>query len=376
MRNPGKKLVPQQLHSVAGRYQQRDGFRMQGRTPRRPWFILSGSSEAASLPQAVAHDERLARLEAILVMAREPLSTRKLSQYANLADATEARTLVRRLNERYDQVGRAFRVEEVAGGYQLLTRPKFATWLRRLEQIPRETRLSGPTLETLAVVAYRQPAGRAEIEAIRGVNCGEILRQLLERDLVRHAGRSDELGRPYLYATTKRFLQLFGLRSLDELPRATELKKEISRPFTNRPTSGNGNVTDSPERSEEESQVTATIRSELAPEELTKLRAGNRSLVAPQASDEEGEDIEDDDETGDDDEDEFEDFDDDDDDDEEFDEVEDDELEDEDLEDEEWEEVEDDDEEEEWEEEDDEEEEWDDDEEDDEEEEEEEEDWE
>jgi segregation and condensation protein B len=166
----------------------------------------------------------LARLEAVLFLAREPLTSRRLAQYANLADGTQARTLVRRLNELYDAGGRAFRVEQVAGGFQLLTRRKFAPWLRRLAHVPGETRLSAPALETLAVIAYRQPVPRADIEAIRGVNCGEILRQLMERDLVRISGRGEDLGRPYLYSTTKRFLEIFGLVQLDELPRADALR--------------------------------------------------------------------------------------------------------------------------------------------------------
>jgi segregation and condensation protein B len=160
----------------------------------------------------------------VLFLAREPLTSRKLSQYANLADGTEARTLIRRLNERYDAAGRAFRVEQVAGGFQLLTRRKLGSWLRRLAHVPGETRLSAPALETLAVIAYRQPVPRADIEAIRGVNCGEILRQLMDRDLVRIGGRSDDLGRPYLYATTKRFLQLFGLNQAEELPGRERLR--------------------------------------------------------------------------------------------------------------------------------------------------------
>ena len=131
---------------------------------------------------------------------------------------------MRRLNDLYDSSGRAFRVERVAGGYQLLTRAQFAGWVRRLEHVPPETRLSAPALETLAVIAYRQPVLRAEIEAIRGVNCGEILRQLMERDLVRIAGRSDELGRPYLYATTRHFLRMFGLEGLERLPRVQAMQ--------------------------------------------------------------------------------------------------------------------------------------------------------
>ena len=163
--------------------------------------------------------DRLARLEAALFLVREPLGSRKLAQLAGLADGTEARTLVRKLNRMYDAEDCAFRVMEVAGGFQLMTRPKFAPWLRRGHAWQAEVRLSAPAMETLAVVAYRQPVLRVEIEAIRGVQCGEILRQLMERDLVRIAGRSEELGRPLLYGTTRRFLQIFGLRQLEELPR-------------------------------------------------------------------------------------------------------------------------------------------------------------
>jgi segregation and condensation protein B len=134
------------------------------------------------------------------------------------------------LNSLYDAEGCAFRVEEVAGGLQLMSRPKFAPWLRRLQAVPIEIRLSAPALETLAVVAYRQPVLRAEIEAIRGVQCGEILRVLMERDLVRIVGRSEELGRPFLYGTTRLFLQVFGLRHLDELPRPDVLDGNLSGP--------------------------------------------------------------------------------------------------------------------------------------------------
>ena len=163
-------------------------------------------------------EKKTQRLEAVLFLAREPLTSRKLSQYANLADGTEARTLIRRLNRNLDSLGRSFRIEEVAGGFQLVSRSKFSPWLRRLEHIPRAIRLSAPAMETLAVVSYRQPVIRADIEAVRGVSCGEILNQLLSRDLVRISGRSEELGRPYLYSTTRTFLRLFGLRSLEELP--------------------------------------------------------------------------------------------------------------------------------------------------------------
>jgi segregation and condensation protein B len=161
----------------------------------------------------------------ILMIAREPVSARKLATLAELSDPTQARTLARKLNEQFDSLGHAFRIEEVAGGMQLLSRPQFATWLRRLENVPSEELLSQGMLETLAIVAYRQPMLRAEIEAIRGVSCDEVLRQLMQRDLVRIAGRHEDLGRPYLYGTTRRFLQLFGLQSLDSLPRAQKIRQ-------------------------------------------------------------------------------------------------------------------------------------------------------
>ncbi len=212
-----------------------------------------------------ASPEKLARLEAVLFLAREPLSSRKLSQYANLADGTEARTLVRLLNRQLDERGRAFRVQEVAGGFLLATRPKFARWLRRLDHVPSEERLSAPSMETLAVVAYRQPVMRAEIEAIRGVSCGEILSQLLNRDLVRVGGRSDELGRPYLYNTTKRFLQVFGLRSLEDLPQADLFctlhnNHQISSPALPAQVDRESSATES--QAQEDSDVSAVVEQE------------------------------------------------------------------------------------------------------------------
>lgn len=176
--------------------------------------------------EAARHAE-LARIEAALFLARNPLPARKLAQLADIPGAKKTDKLVVRLNALYDQQGCAFRVVSVAGGYQLRTRPEFATWLQRLHRTPLDVRLSPPALETLAVVAYRQPILRAEIEAIRGVQCGEILRQLMERGLVQVVGRSEDLGRPYLYGTTRYFLEVFGLRDLDELP-FPEYRKEFA----------------------------------------------------------------------------------------------------------------------------------------------------
>lgn len=169
-------------------------------------------------------DLPLAVVEGALFAAREPISFRRLAALTGLPDATAARSAVTEINRRLDEEGCAFRVEEVAGGVQMLTRKEFATWVRRRPEVPSEHLLSQAMLETLAIIAYRQPIVRAEIEAIRGVNCDEILRQLLQRTLIRIAGRNEELGRPYLYETTRTFLQLFGLTSLDNLPKLQKIR--------------------------------------------------------------------------------------------------------------------------------------------------------
>jgi segregation and condensation protein B len=220
-----------QLRSSALRYRPRGArlvatpaAKMPGILIRRPvpTPALVSSRQAAISPTMA----RQTRLEAVLFLAREPLTLRKLAQLANLTDGTEARTLLNGLRQRFNERGSAFQVAQVAGGYQLLSRPEFAPWLRpRAARREADLRLSPPSLETLAVVAYRQPILRAEVEAIRGVACGEILRQLMDFDLLRIVGRSEELGRPLWYGTTKHFLQVFGLCNLEQLPLADQLRR-------------------------------------------------------------------------------------------------------------------------------------------------------
>jgi segregation and condensation protein B len=209
---------------------------------RRPWADGSaarGSTAKAVSPYAAAAGGRrasvggapgdapaakLARLEAALFLAREALSTRKLAELADLADGTEARALLRELGRRLRRRGCAFVPVEVAHGVLLATRPPLADWIAKIHPPADDLRLSAPALETLAVVAYRQPIARADVEAIRGVQCGEILRVLMERDLLRIVGRSDELGRPFLYGTTRKFLQVFGLGRLEQLPPVDQIR--------------------------------------------------------------------------------------------------------------------------------------------------------
>lgn len=168
-------------------------------------------------PAQVRGDE-LARVEAALFLAREPTSARRLAKLARLTDGTRARALVLELRRLQEAANSAVRVEQVAGGFQVFTRAAFGPWVRRLFPGSGSSRLSGSALETLAIVAYRQPVTRAEIEAIRGAGSEEMLRQLMERDFVAIGGRAEELGRPNLYVTTRRFLAAFGLARLEDLP--------------------------------------------------------------------------------------------------------------------------------------------------------------
>ena len=159
-----------------------------------------------------------ALLEAALFLAKEPMSSRKLAQLAGLPEGAKTRQLIRELNKQYDQDQSAFCIVEVAEGFQLRTRPEFAPWLVRMQEVPTAVRLSNPAMETLTVIAYRQPIPRTDVERIRGVQCGDLIRQLLDQDLAKIVGRSKELGRPILYGTTQKFLRVFGLGSLNDLP--------------------------------------------------------------------------------------------------------------------------------------------------------------
>ncbi len=203
--------------NVALRYGWRSTH-VEGFSRQHPAWRFDSAAAKPSDGDLQQTETKLAQLETVLFLAREPLSTRKLAKLAKLADGTEARTLLKQLSKRYDQRASAIQMVEVAGGVQLLTRPLLADWIRRLHGASEELRLSAPAMETLAVVAYLQPVLRAEIEAIRGVQCGEILRVLMEYDLLRIVGRAEELGRPFQYGTTKNFLQVFGLRRLEQLP--------------------------------------------------------------------------------------------------------------------------------------------------------------
>ena len=158
-------------------------------------------------------------VEALLFASDTPLEADRIRDVLELGEAAEARALVDALRERYAAADGALTVVEVAGGFRMVTRPEIAPWLVRLAKTRTKARLSRPALETLAIVAYRQPVSRPEVDALRGVNSDAVLDNLLERRLVRIAGRKEAPGRPFLYETTREFLVAFGLRDLGDLPK-------------------------------------------------------------------------------------------------------------------------------------------------------------
>src|SRR5437870_740286 len=181
-------------------------------------------------------------IEALLFSAPKPLSIRELAaaikgagaeedpaaagpnEFARVAEGEIAAAL-EELKIEYVQEQRAFQIIEKSEGWQLVTDPAFARWVRQLFPVPKPARLTAPGLETLAIIAYRQPITRADVEAVRGVNIDGVLQTLMERGLVKIAGRAEIPGRPLLYETTQFFLDHFGLRSLEELPNVEELRK-------------------------------------------------------------------------------------------------------------------------------------------------------
>jgi|GEM_PF-1564815 len=165
-------------------------------------------------------------VEALLFSTDAPLSAARLAEAAGVETPTRVRKLIEELNASYETAGQAFRVEHIARGFQMMTRVEFRPWLDKLNKQRSDSRLSEAALEALSIVAYRQPIIRADVEAIRGVACGEVLHRLREVGLIRIEGRADVVGRPMLYGTTKKFLNLFGLADLDDLPpmEALELK--------------------------------------------------------------------------------------------------------------------------------------------------------
>ena len=176
-------------------------------------------------PTEAADQKQLGlQIEAVLMTTERPLASSKLSELLGKAGVSAVNTAIDQLNQLYADSNRSFRIESVAGGWQIITRPEFADVLAALHKTRLQAHLSPAALETLAIVAYKQPILRAQIEAIRGVASGEVIRGLMERHLVKIVGRAEELGRPMLYGTTRTFLERFGLADLKDLPKLEDLR--------------------------------------------------------------------------------------------------------------------------------------------------------
>ncbi len=163
-------------------------------------------------------------VEALLFAADFPVATSRIKALVEGLEREELKEMVEELNREYEEQGRSFWIQEVAGGYQMATRPHFARWVKELYKGRRLARLTQPALETLAIIAYRQPVGRPDIETIRGVNSDSVIATLLERNAITVVGKDTKVGRPILYGTTPEFLRYFGLKDLSGLPPLSELE--------------------------------------------------------------------------------------------------------------------------------------------------------
>jgi segregation and condensation protein B len=162
-------------------------------------------------------------VEATLFASQTPLTPAELARADDDLTPAGVREAIQALRDAYEAQERAFQIYELGDGFQILTRPEFASYLERFDSVPRSPYLSGAALETLAIVAYRQPIGRIEIEEVRGVSASSVLRTLTDWELIEVVGRGEGLGRPLLYGTTQTFLDHFGLKGLEELPPPEEL---------------------------------------------------------------------------------------------------------------------------------------------------------
>ena len=186
---------------------------------------LAPSDSDPAEPSA-APDVDLRALEALLLTTHHPLTAGRIGEVLDLPTTKPIRKAIKQLNETYASTGRSFRIEQVAGGFQILTLPDFGDLLKKFHQKEVDAKLTKAAIETLAIIAYKQPILRADVESIRGVACGETIRSLMEKHLVKIAGRAEEPGRPILYGTTKRFLELFGLNSVKDLPQPEALQQK------------------------------------------------------------------------------------------------------------------------------------------------------
>jgi segregation and condensation protein B len=228
--------------------------------------VAAPEAEPADEAAPVPLEEIRKAVEALLFSASEPLMVRTLSELLGRT-VHEVREAIEDLRLEYIDTGRAFRIEDIAGGVQLLTVKEYDPWIRRLHRKEREGRLSPASMESLSVIAYKQPITRSELEAIRGVTCGPTLKTLLDRGLVKIVGRSEALGRPLLYGTTRRFLESFGISSVRELPQPELETKMQGLPPVEKPTGEAAGLFDEVPTSAEPAAASEQVQGQQPPPE-------------------------------------------------------------------------------------------------------------
>lgn len=191
----------------------------------------SAPDAESDAPVTLSSQEResASAVEALLFASDAPVPLSRIARITELSQGM-VKKAIDNLNRKYEESANAFRIQQIAGGYQMMSKPEYFDILKELKKSRKETSLSRPAMETLAIIAYRQPILRADVEAIRGVASGEVIRNLIEKKLVKITGRAPVIGRPMLYGTTKTFLDMFGLGTLDDLPRAEELRTPSTEP--------------------------------------------------------------------------------------------------------------------------------------------------
>ncbi len=169
----------------------------------------------------------LSIIEAVLFAGEAPIFVSKIQEILGDVKPQEISKLIESLNEQYRSTGRSFEIRQIAGGYQMFTLPEFSTYVEKLNQAKQKSRLSQRALETMAIIAYKQPITKHEIEEIRGVNVDGVVKTLLSRNLITISGRAKAPGGPFLYTTTRKFLDYFGLNALNDLPKLKEIDELV-----------------------------------------------------------------------------------------------------------------------------------------------------